>query len=185
MTRQHDSPADLPARTRRLSLRQLDYADAPLLLRLDRDERVNGLLLDHHVHTLAQAAQLIAWMRGVYRDHPGLGAWHTADEHDRFVGLLSLMPIQGSAEVEIGARFLAGQWGRFYAVEGGRSLCAHAFGPLALGHLVGLCHPQNRAPAAVLRRLGFSAAGETRHFDQPALRFELQRDDWLARIAAR
>ena len=168
-------------RTRRLVLRALDYVDAPALLRLDRDERVHGLLLDEHVRNLAQAAHLVAWMHQVYRRHPGLGNWHVRDERDRFVGLLSLMPVADGDDVEIGARFMPDSWGRFYALEGGRGLVDYAFGRLGLPRLVGFCHPQNRAPALVLRRLGFEADGETRHFDRPALRFRLDRAHWEQR----
>jgi RimJ/RimL family protein N-acetyltransferase len=165
-------------RTRRLRMRGLRLEDMHDILRLDRSERVHALLLDARARTLLEAAAVVILVNRVYRQHPGLGVWYTTDERGEFIGLFSLMPVEDSGEVEIGTRLLPSAWGRNYPVEGGRALCEYAFATLGLPALVGLCHPDNRAVPLILRRLGFSAAGQTLHFGRPALRFELKRQRW-------
>ena len=111
---------------------------------------------------------------------PGLGVWHTSDRSGRFIGVFALAPIEGSDEVELGTRLLREFWGRLYSVEGARALCDHAFSNVGLSYLVGLCHPRNTAVPAILRRLGFEIDGEMLHFGNPALRYVLRYDAWLA-----
>ena len=173
--------------TRRLLLRGLAYRDALDLLRLDREARVQELLLDAHVGSLAEVAQLIAWINRLYVERPGLGAWHAAlrgpdgSTPAEFIGVFSLMPIQDSEDVEIGARLLPSAWGRGLALEAGEALCHYAFDRLQLQRLTGLCHPDNRSVPPLLRRLGFIDAGGCEHFGKPALRLELARDNWQGR----
>jgi RimJ/RimL family protein N-acetyltransferase len=159
--------------TRRLRLRPFQPADAGDLLTLDTNARVGAWLLDDHVENRMQALLLIDWLHRFYVRHPGLGIWHASDSAGEFLGQFSLMPVGSSGDVELGARLLPRAWGRGYALEGGRALCAHAFETLRLRRLIGLCHPHNRSVPPVLRRLGFEGPQSCEHFGKPALRFEL------------
>lgn len=188
-------------RTRRLILRQLTFADAPDLRRLDSDERVTRYLLDDQVNSNDRAYALINYAQQVYHQHEGLGLWHARDTQHCFVGYFSLMPLvceheqsisppavdhtvdhldEQTCEVEIGVRLRPHAWGRFYASEGGAALRDHAFGTLGLTRLVGICDPDNKVIPLLLKRIGFVVAGDTTHFDKPALRFEHTRERWLA-----
>lgn len=159
--------------SRRLRLRPLNYAYVQDLLALDGHEAVTGLLLDARLASPEQASAAVMVARGVARDCPGLGVWATEDHQRRFLGITSLMPVQGENLVELGARYLPAAWGNFYALEAGRVLIAHGFKTLGLERIGAFVHPDNRAPMAVLRRLGFQQQGLGQHFGQPALRFEL------------
>jgi len=156
---------------RRLTLAPLALAHIEDLCALDASARVTERLLDAAVHDRQQAAALVVLAAWQAERHPGLGLWHARDAGGHFVGTFSLMPTGSGDAVEIGARLLEASWGRFYAVEGGRLLLEHGFGTLGLASIEGLAHPDNRAAAAVLRRLGFGAQGLTRHLGQTAQRW--------------
>lgn len=176
------APSDFPAHrflsTRRLHLRELCLADIPALTAMNADADVARSLVEPCPTDYLGVAKIIFHANACYLTRPGLGVWHASDHDGRFVGVFSLMPIEGSDEVEIGTRLSPRTWGRLYPIEGGRALCAHAFETVGLARLLGLCHPDNRAVPAILRRLGFTAAGETLHFGHRALRFVLRRDEW-------
>ncbi|HEY0232124.1 MAG TPA: GNAT family N-acetyltransferase [Dokdonella sp.] len=176
------SPSDFPARpflsTRRLRLRELCLADIPSLTAMNADADVARSLVEPCPTDYVGVARIVFHANACYLTRPGLGVWHASDPDGRFVGVFSLMPIEGSEDVEIGTRLSPWTWGRLYPIEGGRALCAHAFDTVGLPRVLGLCHPDNIAVPAILRRLGFTAEGETLHFGHRALRFVLQREDW-------
>ena len=180
---------DFPARpflsTRRLRLRELCLGDIPALTAMNANADVARSLVEPCPTDYLGVARIIFHANACYLTRPGLGVWHASDLEGRFVGVFSLMPIEGSDEVEIGTRLCPRTWGRLYPIEGGRALCAHAFETVGLPRLLGLCHPDNRAVPAILRRLGFTAAGETLHFGHRALHFVLQREAWYAQPDSR
>jgi RimJ/RimL family protein N-acetyltransferase len=183
------SSSDFPARpflsTRRLHLRELCLADIPSLTAMNADADVARSLVEPCPIDYLGVAKIIFHANACYLTRPGLGVWHASDQDGRFVGVFSLMPIEGSDDVEIGTRLSPWTWGRLYPIEGGRALCAHAFDTVGLPRLFGLCHPDNIAVPAILRRLGFTADGETLHFGNRALRFVLSGEDWRLQRAAR
>lgn len=180
----HDFDGAHFLRTRRLLLRGLRIADVPALIALNSDAEVSRWLVEPCPTDYFGVAKIVIRANENYLLRPGLGVWHASDADGRFVGVFSLVPIEGTDEIEIGTRLLRETWGRLYPIEGGRALCEHAFSTLQLPCLIGLCHPQNAAVPAILRRLGFEREGETRHFDQPALRYVLGRETWLTRHGA-
>lgn len=164
--------------TRRLSLHELALGDVAELVAMDSHPRVHGLLLDDHASTLDQGLAIVVWADAFYRAHPGLGIWSTYDEHGRYVGIFSLMPVGDSGDVEIGVRLQPFCWGRGYPVEAGRALCRHAFETLQLPRLLGFINADNRGAQLALRRLGFEDDGACLHFEKPALRYVLDRRRW-------
>ena len=166
-------------RSDRLSLWPLSTRDARSLLEMDRSDLVARWLLDDRLQNLMQAYLLIDWMRAFYERCPGLGAWAARDGEDRFVGIYSLMPVEDSDDIEIGARLLPEFWNGGLAVEMGWHLCRHAFVDLALPRLISLCDPRHLSVPSVLARLGFQATGATVHFGKPALGFVQYRDAWM------
>lgn len=169
-----DFPGASLLRSRRLSLRGLRYGDINTVQALNGDPRVARWLLEPCHQGFFQVAAMIAESNRLYRERPGLGVWHASDDTGRFVGLYSLMPIEGSDEIEIGARLRAEFWGHLYSVEGARALCTHAFDTLRLPRLVGFCDANNAAVPSIFRRLGFHAFGDVVHFGKPARKFVLE-----------
>lgn len=161
-------------RGRRLRLRQFEYADAFDLLALDSDERVRRYIIDDPVDTPTKAIVLIDHLRTLYNDGRGLGIWHASDEEDRFLGHFSLMPVESGHDVEIGVRLGPQAWGKHYAIEGGRLLCAYGFEQLGLERIVGSCDPNNRIVEILLRRLGFKKLGLCHSNGRDVLSFSRQ-----------
>lgn len=78
-----------------------------------------------------------------------------------FVGCCGLRPYAKEAGVyELGFHLRPGFWGRGYGSEAARAVMAYAFGPLHAGALFAGHHPQNKASAALLCKLGFCFVGE-------------------------
>lgn len=168
------------ARSRRIRLRELGYGDIPWLSHLYAQPHVQHLLLDDSPTRFFEVAALVAWVRQIYDKHRGLGIWRADSIEGEFLGTFSLMPVAATGEVEIGARLATEAWGRWYAIEGGRLLCRHAFATLGLPALAGYFHPDNDAVAHLLARLGFQSTGRCSYAGKPACRFELRADDWGA-----
>jgi RimJ/RimL family protein N-acetyltransferase len=182
----HDFEGAEFLRTRRLVLRGLRMADIPAFMALNADEAVSRWSLEPCPKDYFGVAKMVIRANESYLLQPGLGAWHASDVDGKFVGLFTLVAREEGGPVEIGTRLHPSTWGRLYPVEGGRALCEHAFTTLQLPKIVGLCHPQNAAVPAILRRLGFSPDGETDdYFGGRAQRYVLRREDWLIRDSAR
>jgi len=165
-------------RTRRMVLRGLRLADIPALTALNADADVARWSLDPCPTDYFGVAKTVLGANECYVMQPGLGAWHASDRDGRFIGLFTLAHSLETGDIEIGTRLLPSAWGRLYPVEGGRALCAHAFGTLRLDRILGMCHPQNLAVPAILRRLGFVADGDGPYFGGRASRFVLEREAW-------
>lgn len=180
------SPADPDAagievaRGRRIRLRQLSYADIPWLSHLYAQPQVQELLLDKGPTRFFEVAARVAWVQLIYEKHRGLGIWRADSIDGEFLGTFSLMPIEATGEVEIGAHLKPEAWGRWYATEGGRLLCRHAFAVLGLPSLVGYFHPDNEVVAHILARIGFRETARSEYAGKPARRYELDAASWGA-----
>lgn len=172
------------ARSRRIRLRQLSYGDIPWLSRLYAQPQVRQFQLDDCPTRFIDVAALVAWVNQIYARHRGLGIWRADSMGGEFLGTFSLMPVQATGEVEIGARLTAQAWGRWYAIEGGRLLCRQAFAVLGLPALAAYHHPENEVVARVLERLGFRETGACEYAGKAARRFELAAADWGVSEAA-
>jgi RimJ/RimL family protein N-acetyltransferase len=170
----HDFPGSELVRSRRLRLNGLRYADIPFLSRLYAHSEVQQLLLDDSPTRFIEVAALVAWVNQLYERRPGLGIWRADRIGGDFLGTFSLMPIEASGEVEIGVRLTPEAWGHWYAVEGGRLLCEHAFATLRLPRVVGYFHPDNRVVARILARIGFTDEGEADYIGKRAIRYVLR-----------
>lgn len=168
------------ARSRRIRLRQLGYGDIPWLSRLYAQPQARMLQLDECPTRFFEVAALVAWVNQIYAKHRGLGIWRADSAGGEFLGTFSLMPLEATGEVEIGARLTAQAWGRWYAIEGGRLLCRQAFARLGLSTLAAYSHPDNEAVVRVLQRLGFRETAPCTYAGKAARRFELAAAEWGA-----
>lgn len=165
------------ARSRRLGLRSIGYTDIPDLSRLYASTMRYPLLVDSPTRFIDVAAQ-VARINRCYIDCPGLGVWR-ADTHDgHFIGTFSLLPVEDSDDVQVGARLTPEVWGRWYAIEGGHLLCRHAFESLGLPRLVGYCHRDHLTARRVLTRFGFQDTGVHGDPARQVQRYELEASAW-------
>ena len=120
----------------------------------------------------ASIEQSIAWAA---RD--GLGFGPVVERASgRIVGEAGLVPFGGHGpDVELGYAFAPAYWGRGYASEIGRRLLDEAFGPLGLQRVVAVTKEENAGSRAVLRKLGFAAAGRRHAWNADQLYFVCER----------
>jgi RimJ/RimL family protein N-acetyltransferase len=82
---------------------------------------------------------------------------------DQPIGDLAIHTAWEGRSVEIGYTLHPDHWGRGYAVEAADALAAHAFEALGAARVFAMLHPDNRASAQVLERIGMLFEGHTRN----------------------
>jgi RimJ/RimL family protein N-acetyltransferase len=168
------------ARSRRIRLRQLCFADIPWLSRLYAPNELQHLQLDESPTRFFEVAALVASAHQIYEKHRGLGVWRADAIDGEFIGIFSLTPRDATGEMEIRARLAPEAWGHWYAIEGGRLLCRYAFVALGLPALAAYCHPGHEVVAHILTRIGFCDTGLCDYDGKTARRFELEAARWSA-----
>lgn len=178
----------------RLLLREFTVGDAPDIQRLHADPRVRALLPDEHpLHDPQWARHFADCLGSFYRQHPGLGIWRCAvpaADAEQFAGWFSLMPMPPTldnaalgvqpGDAELGSRLTPDHWGSGLSLSGGEVLLDHAFGPLALRTVWGICHPDNRSARACLDALGFTPRSRALYEGQLSDYHALDADTWRA-----
>ncbi|MEQ8763350.1 MAG: GNAT family N-acetyltransferase [Planctomycetota bacterium] len=86
------------------------------------------------------------------------------------IGGIGLVPLSDSDDIEIAYHFAKRAWGQGFATEATRAVVSWGFESLGLDRVLGLVHPDNRASARVLEKVGFQPLGkrqlEGETFDQ-------------------
>ncbi|WP_421935439.1 GNAT family N-acetyltransferase [Phenylobacterium sp.] len=146
--------------TERLSLRQVELADARFMLELLNSPGFLENIGDRGVRDEDQArAYIEERVLGSYRDH-GFGMWLAVQKADGApVGLAGLVRREGLETPDVGYAFIQKVWGRGYAQEAAAAVLAHAQGPMGIPKLAAITTPENFASMAVLRKIGFIYQG--------------------------
>ncbi|WP_158628899.1 GNAT family N-acetyltransferase [Dyella choica] len=168
--------------SRRMRLCEVGYEDIPKLSSLFAQTRMYPLLLDSPTRFIDVAA-IVACVQRLYASSHGLGAWQAEAPDGAFIGLFSLLPIEGTADVEIHVRLKPEAWGRWYAIEGTRLLCQRAFEVVGLPRLFGYCHPDHQRVRRIMSYFGFRDLGLCEHRRQMAHCYELDAETWRERGA--
>lgn len=148
--------------TERLSLREVELADARFMLELLNSPGFLENIGDRGVRDEDQArAYIEERVLGSYRDH-GFGMWLAVQKADGApVGLAGLVRREGLETPDVGYAFIQKVWGRGYAQEAAAAVLAHAQGPMGIPKLAAITTPENFASMAVLRKIGFTYQGMT------------------------
>lgn len=85
-----------------------------------------------------------------------------------------------SYPVEIGWRLRRDRWHRGLATEAARAMAGFAFDVLHLDELYAVCDPDNKASAAVMRRLGMQDRGLQTWYGKRLTTYRLDADQWRA-----
>lgn len=146
--------------TERLSLREVELADARFMLELLNSPGFLENIGDRGVRDEDQArAYIEERVLGSYRDH-GFGMWLAVQKVDGApVGLAGLVRREGLETPDVGYAFIQKVWGRGYAQEAAAAVLAHAQGPMGIPKLAAITTPENFASMAVLRKIGFIYQG--------------------------
>lgn len=165
------------ARSRRLRLRGLRYADIPELSQLYARTTMQSMPGENPTRFIEVAAQVARINRG-YAESPGLGVWRADTLDGRFLGTFSLLPVADSDDIQVSVRLMPAMWGRWYAIEGGHLLCQRAFEVMRLTKLLGYCHRDLLPGHRVLTRFGFRDMGAAGDPSGLIHRYELEAADW-------
>jgi RimJ/RimL family protein N-acetyltransferase len=99
-----------------------------------------------------------------------------------FVGQVGLQCFEydpRSAETELAFVIKKSAWGRGYAREAAGEVLRFGFERHQFEKIVSVIAPENPAPQAILRKLGFSCTGERTAYGHRVLYFEITRDRFL------
>jgi len=126
----------------------------------------------------AHRAELIRRIEAGWPERGGLwvAEWR---EQPGFLGWCGVFPLEDSGLIELGYRYVPDAWGRGVATEAARAVLNHAFGVPGFDPIVAVTHPENRASARVLAKLGFEPEGFRFHYGLDLPFFRLSRADWL------
>ena len=166
-----------PIRTERLLIRAMKPEDAEALWRRRSDPRVAEYQNWATPYTRETAEQLVAAVMAEGDPRKGEWLYTVADpETDESIGdLFAEFTWQGRS-VEIGYTFHPDHWGKGYAVESVAALVEYLFEELGVTRISGSLHPDNRASAQVLERVGMLHEGHTR---QAYWAGDEVSDDWI------
>jgi ribosomal-protein-alanine N-acetyltransferase len=148
--------------TARMSLRELDFGDAPFILELLNEAGFIRFIGDKGVRTLADARDYI--LQGPmdsYARH-GFGLYATCLRGNALngeragtpIGICGLVKRQGLNDPDVGFAFLSRYWSKGYAAESAAAVLAHAQQVLKLGRIVAITSPDNAQSIAVLEKIG-------------------------------
>ncbi len=168
---------DLPEfRTERLFLRPLVRDDIDALVGMYGDPEVMRHIRDGRVADVASRRASLE--ESMSKQHPpGLGVWGTVtrDRRDDLLGWVCLVPLPDNDLIEIGWRFRRDAWGRGYATEAARELLRYGFETLGLDEIVAVLKPDNERSKRVVEKLGMTADGMRRAYNEDLAFFRLKR----------
>jgi [ribosomal protein S5]-alanine N-acetyltransferase len=148
------------AETERLILREMLEEDAPGILAMDRDPEVLRYLPVTPIHTIAEARNVIGYIRKQYVDN-GIGRWTMVNKEDgAFMGWCGIkyvneQPTNGRiGYYDIGYRLLPAYWNKGYAFEAALACKRYAFAVLQLEELHATVMEGNTASGRVAEKLG-------------------------------
>lgn len=175
-------------RSDRLVLRPLRPSDAGPITLHASDARLARMtaLIPHPYPPGAAEAFIEATLAG-RRDEEVWAIDATPIEGEELVGLASFKPRESELGYWVGPPY----WNAGYATGAVATLVGHLFDRRAVSSLVAPVFKDNAPSTAVLAKLGFREAGETRIYsvargeEVPARTFRLEHADWIARGTAR
>jgi RimJ/RimL family protein N-acetyltransferase len=141
--------------TERLVLRELDEADAPLLVALNEHPAVQRFTSDGPLRDRAAAVDVLrTHVFPQYRSH-GIGRWAVERKADGLaLGWCGLKWLSERGEYDIGYRLLPSHWNQGYATEAARACLEFARMRLGEARVVALIHVENAASVRVAHKLG-------------------------------
>ncbi len=148
------------AKTTRLTLRELQLADAAFALRLYNEPSFLQHIGDKEVRTVEDAENnLQQGAIASYAKH-GYGMWLVENQQGEAIGMCGLIKRDFLTETDLGYAYLPEFFGQGYAYEAAKAVLAYAAEHTALKTLVAIVSPANLASKALLQKLGFEQDGQ-------------------------
>ena len=166
-----------PIVTDYLVLRRREDRDAEPLWEVYRDPAVmhhlGGVRADSFDEFAAQLAERTARERAYA---PGLELRVMEDiKTGQVIGHCGVVPVERTGpEIDLVYHLAQRFWGKGYASEAARAMCAFALNDLNLDRIIGLAAPDNLASIRILEKVGMHYIEQTtRYYNLPALVYDL------------
>jgi RimJ/RimL family protein N-acetyltransferase len=142
--------------TPRLTLRRLNFDDAPFLVRLLNEPSFLENIGDRGVRNIEDAHRYLRDGPMAMYDRYGFGLWHTARKDGVPVGMCGLLKRDILPDVDVGYAFFPEFWGQGYALEAAAATVRHGAQKFGLTRVVGVVSEGNAGSIRVLEKLGMS-----------------------------
>jgi RimJ/RimL family protein N-acetyltransferase len=142
--------------TPRLTLRRLEFDDAPFLVRLLNEPSFLENIGDRGVRSIEDAHRYLREGPMAMYEKYGFGLWHTARKDGVPVGMCGLLKRDNLPEVDVGYAFLPEFWGVGFAYEAAAATLRHGAQKFGLARVVGVVSEGNAGSIRVLEKLGMS-----------------------------
>jgi ribosomal-protein-alanine N-acetyltransferase len=142
--------------TQRLTLRRLDFDDAPFLVKLLNEPSFIENIGDRGVRCIEDAHRYLREGPMAMYDRYGFGLWHTARKDGVAVGMCGLLKRDNLPDVDVGYAFLPQFWGLGFAHEAAAATLRHGAKKFGLTRVVGVVSEGNTGSIRVLEKLGMS-----------------------------
>ncbi len=153
-----------PIRTERLVIRSFTTGDAPGLWQRRNDPvvaRHQNWTVPFPLEKADAVVEGLVSMAGPTNDEWWMAVVADGSSGEVFGDLAVHLGSEGRI-AEVGYTFASAHWGNGYAVEALQGLVDHLFDVVGITRAFGMLHPDNRASAMVLERVGFVFEGHTR-----------------------
>ncbi len=141
--------------TPRLTLRRMEFDDAPLLVKLLNEPSFLENIGDRGVRSIEDAHRYLREGPMAMYEKYGFGLWHVARNSDgAAVGMCGLLKRDNLPDVDIGYAFLPEFWGLGFAIEAAEATMRHGAGKFGLKRIVAVVSQGNNASIRVLEKLG-------------------------------
>ena len=158
--------------TPRLSLRRLEFDDAPFLVGLLNQPSFIANIGDRGVRNVEDAHRYLReGPMSMYQRH-GFGLWHVAQRSDgASIGMCGLLRRDTLPDVDVGYALLPEYWGRGFAFEAVEATLRHGARKFGLERVIGVVSEGNTASIRVLEKVGMRFEGMvSMHAGEPPVR---------------
>ena len=142
--------------TPRLSLRRLEFDDAPFLVKLLNEPSFIENIGDRGVRTIEDAHRYLREGPMAMYEKYGFGLWHTALKDGTPVGMCGLLKRDNLPDADVGYAFLPVYWGQGLALEAAEATLRHGARKFGLARVLGVVSEGNTGSIRVLEKLGMS-----------------------------
>jgi ribosomal-protein-alanine N-acetyltransferase len=141
--------------TSRLTLRRLQFDDAPFVVALLNEPSFLENIGDRGVRTIEDAHRYLReGPMAMYSRH-GFGLWHATTKADGApIGMCGLLKRDNLPDVDIGYALFPAYWGRGFAEEAATAVIEHAGRKFGLTRLIGVVSETNSSSIRVLEKCG-------------------------------
>jgi RimJ/RimL family protein N-acetyltransferase len=142
--------------TPRLTLRRLQFDDAPFLVKLLNEPSFIENIGDRGVRSIEDAHRYLREGPMAMYEKFGFGLWHTARKDGVPVGMCGLLRRDNLPDADVGYAFFPQFWGQGFAHEAASATLSHGARKFGLTRVLGVVSEGNAGSIRVLEKLGMS-----------------------------